>query len=168
MTTTKAPKIRATHIEIAVANFFGIRQNLIVPNVSWGFGINYEADLVIIRKSGFAAEVEVKVDRQDLRNDSKKRKWLFNRPTTIKQFFFAVPESLLELCIEVAPPMAGIIVVYTTGAVTPFRYYQGMVEIIRPAKVNKFARRLRPDEIANLQRLAAIRIWGLKEKLINA
>jgi len=33
------------HVEIAVAKHFGYRQNLIVPNVHWGLGLAYEADM---------------------------------------------------------------------------------------------------------------------------
>jgi len=37
-------------MELAVANFFGINSNIIVPNISWGVKI-HECDLFIIKKS---------------------------------------------------------------------------------------------------------------------
>lgn len=46
-------------IELAVAQVFGIRNNIIVPNVSWGFFATHEADLVIINKTGYMTEVEI-------------------------------------------------------------------------------------------------------------
>lgn len=51
----------AKEIEIAIARYFGIRQNAIVPNVSWGLGFPYECDLLILRDSGFAIEIEIKI-----------------------------------------------------------------------------------------------------------
>lgn len=47
-------------IELAIAQMFGIRNNIIVPNVSWGFFDTHEADLVIINKSNYLTEVEIK------------------------------------------------------------------------------------------------------------
>jgi len=65
--------MNAKEVELAVANYFGIRQHLIVPNVMWGFtGLNYEADLVIVTKAGYAKEVEIKVSRADLIKDKEK------------------------------------------------------------------------------------------------
>ena len=44
-------------IECAVAECFGVRNNIIVPNVSWGFFATHEADMIIINKSGYLTEV---------------------------------------------------------------------------------------------------------------
>jgi hypothetical protein len=63
--------LKSIEVEEAVARMFGIRQNIIVPNISWGMGL-HECDLLIIRKSGYAVEVEIKVSRWDLRKDLKK------------------------------------------------------------------------------------------------
>jgi hypothetical protein len=54
-------KLRAPDVELAVARFFNYRINLIVPNIYWGFGLNYEADLLIISPAAFATEIEIKV-----------------------------------------------------------------------------------------------------------
>jgi hypothetical protein len=67
--------MKAIHVELAVASYFGIRRHLIVPNVSWGLGLRHECDLLIVRESGFAAEVEIKVSKSDLKKDVEKRKW---------------------------------------------------------------------------------------------
>lgn len=65
-------KLSIHEIELAIAQVFGIRNNIIVPNVSWGFFATHEADLVIINKTGYMTEVEIKRSWQDFLNDFKK------------------------------------------------------------------------------------------------
>ena len=43
-----------------------IRTDIVVPNLSWGL-LNHEADLAIIRKSGYLTEIEIKRSYQDLK-----------------------------------------------------------------------------------------------------
>jgi hypothetical protein len=64
--------VTAQDIEIAVAEHFNSRQNLIVPNVHWGWMLQYEADMVILRQSGYAVEVEIKVSAADIKRDLRK------------------------------------------------------------------------------------------------
>ena len=64
-------KITTPEIEVRVASFFNPRQNIIVPNISWGVNL-HECDLLIIRKSGYGIEVEIKVSKSDLIADAKK------------------------------------------------------------------------------------------------
>lgn len=46
-------------MEVAVMEHFGVRQNLIVPNVWWGMGLNHECDMLVLTKSNCAyAEVQ--------------------------------------------------------------------------------------------------------------
>jgi hypothetical protein len=66
------PSLHARDIEVAVANWYGHRANLIVPNVWWGWGMRYEADLVVLRPSGCVEEVEIKVTASDIRAERKK------------------------------------------------------------------------------------------------
>ena len=46
-------------IQASLASYFGIRNNIIVPNVSWGM-LDYEADLLIMNKTGYVTEIEIK------------------------------------------------------------------------------------------------------------
>jgi len=94
-------------IEVAVARKFGARQNIIVPNVSWGMNI-HECDLMIIRPSGFAVEVEIKTSMSDLKKDFlKKHK---HESVMIKEFYYAFPKEMLEKGIKLIPEKAGIII----------------------------------------------------------
>jgi hypothetical protein len=151
--------MRAIEIEYVVANMFGIRRNIIVPNACWGLGV-HECDLLIIRESGSAVEIEIKVSKSDLKKDAEKRHGHLNKK--IKQLYFAVPESLAEACIEYAPQRAGII---TVEAWTTYPF--GKATIRRKAVANKLAIGFTPEETQKAARLAAMRIWGLKEKLIR-
>jgi len=87
-------KITSLDIEIAVAKHFGWRQNVIVPNVHWGLGLHYEADLVVLRPSGWAIEIEIKISAADIRADLKKLRQ-HNSPL-FRELYFAVPECLTE------------------------------------------------------------------------
>jgi len=86
------PKMTARDVEIRVARYFNPRVNLIVPNVSWGFGLNYEADLVIVRPSWFCDEIEIKVTIADLKADAKKKH--IHDGKMFKRLWFAMPDYL--------------------------------------------------------------------------
>lgn len=72
---------------------FYIRQNIVVPNVDWGF-LNHEADLLIASRSHYLTEVEIKRTWRDFMADFKK-KHTHNDPK-LSHFYYAVPESIRE------------------------------------------------------------------------
>lgn len=49
-------------MQYAIANALGFRQNIIVPNVSWGAGL-HECDLLVISKYNWATEIEIKISK---------------------------------------------------------------------------------------------------------
>jgi hypothetical protein len=148
----------AQQIEIAVAKHFGYRQNLIVPNVYWGIGLHYEADLVVLRPSDWAIEVEIKVSAADIKADLSKRRQ--HDSNLFCALYFAVPESLADNAN--IPAHAGILSVY-------WRDLRGWrVKKIRDATRRKTARKWTPETRRKLYELAAMRIWSLKEHLSNA
>ena len=140
-----------SQIEIAVARFFGTRANLIVPNVCWGFNI-HECDLLIISKSGYATEVEIKISLYDIVNDKKKKHG--HQSNKIKKLFFAIPKNL-ENCIHLIPDRAGVIIVNENLS----------CEIIREAQVNIRTEKLTAVERYHIAELAVMRYWNLKEKI---
>lgn len=141
----------ASEIEIAIANWFGWRAHVMVPNISWGLFI-YELDMVVLSASGYAYEIEIKVSKSDLIRD--KEKWHRHRNIRIKRLWFAVPKKL-EDHIEHIPKHAGIIVVSKAG----------IVNIVRSPIDNKLAKKLTIDEQFQLARLGALRIWALKTRI---
>ncbi len=145
--------MKTVDIEIAVANYFRPRVNIVVPNVSWAFS-HYEMDLVVVTRSNFVYEIEIKASKSDLIADKKKR---HNHDCDkIKYLLFAIPESLIG-SVDHIPDDAGIIVCknpYRRIEVSMFR---------RPKKRNHYE--LEPNERYLLARLGYLRMWDLKNKL---
>lgn len=136
-------------MEKKLARFFDYRVNVIVPRVSWGFDI-HECDLLIMSKSGYATEVEIKISKADLVKDKlKPHKHNDNR---LKALYFAIPEKLKN-CIEHIPEKAGIILVNNDYGT------RQSCEIIREAKINKTPHKFTIEEQFKLARLGTMRIW---------
>lgn len=152
---SRVPKITAVDVEFAVAWHFGWRQNVVVPNVAWGlFKDDHEADLVVLRDSGFADEVEIKVSRSDIAADRKKHGGRGHaRSAFIKRLWFAVPEDLAAD--PNIPDFAGILAV---------RQGSRYVRVIRQAPLNPGAVRLTEHQRLKLLHLGCMRIWTLKDK----
>ena len=150
------PKMTAVEIEVAVANSFGIRHNLVVPNVSWGlFRDGHEADLVVLHDSGYADEVEIKVSSADIKKDLTKRHHAHKERGCrhIRRLFFAVPAWLADD--PNIPVNAGILTV-TPGS--------RRVVTVRAAAINRNAVRFDDDMRYTLARLGCLRIWTFKQR----
>ncbi len=150
--------MKCVEIELAVATLFGIRQNVIVPNISWGLGL-HECDLLILRKSGYAVEVEIKVSKADLKKDlTKTHKHKSNK---IKELYYAVPVELVDYAKQILSSDIGVISckIQETRSV--------VASINRKATTKNNCIVFTEDERSNLMRLGCMRIWGLKRKLIN-
>lgn len=146
--------MNALEIEIAVALHFNARQNVIVPNVSWGLGFRHECDLLVVSpKSRHCREIEIKTNAADIKRDLDKDHGHYS--PKIRQLYFAVPEALAEN--TYIPERAGVL------AVTEHKdFYDYQVRLVRPARVNKNARCLTESEYLHLLHLASMRIWSLK------
>lgn len=143
----------AREIEIEVACWFGYRNHVIVPNVSWGF-LEHEADLLVLSKSGYAWEVEIKVSRSDLLRDKEKRHK--HKSDKVRQLWFAIPEKLSGSIPDI-PDHAGVLVVSN----------RGLVSEVRKPKPNQSALKLTLAEQFQVARLGAMRVWGLKIKIAD-
>jgi len=86
-----------TQIELGLAQYFNFRNNVIVPNVSWGL-LNHEADLLILNKSGYLTEIEIKRSWADFLADFRKRHT--HEDTKVSWHYYAVPESIVDKCRE--------------------------------------------------------------------
>lgn len=149
-------------IELICARMWGYRQNLVVPNVSWGAGV-HECDLLILSKSNWASEIEIKRSLSDLKKDAKKKHGHDNEK--IRYLYFAIPDKLLKHQ-HVIPERAGIISISLKDETRPAIGFRG--DIVREPTVNSQARKWEQRERHNLSRLGALRIWGLKQKVIEA
>jgi len=151
-----------------VMEYFGIRQNIIVPNVYWGInGLDYECDLIRLTKSNYATEIEIKVSKYDLKKDKEK---LHNHGSSLFRYlYFAVPAELSEFALSEIPEKAGLLSVEKRKSQyswekLPFVYK--VTEIKKP-KVNKFSRRWSDEERCKLLRLGTMRILGLKKMIVK-
>lgn len=153
-------RITTLEMEIALAKHFNFRQNLIVPNVSWGLYMNqsvlHECDLLILTGSNYLWEVEIKVSKADLKADKKKIHGHYNR--NIKRLYFAIPEYL-EDSIEHIPERAGIISVKNNG-----RFF---CKQLRKPRIDK-GYQLTDKEKLKMAMLGSMRIWALKNRIIKA
>lgn len=158
MTTISTPEM-----EVALSTFLNYRVNLIVPNVSWGLSGLHECDLLVVSKAGYLTEIEIKISRGDLRADAKK--WHGHESDRIKRLFFALPDYL-DHCLDMVPKRAGIILVRAEDNVPGVYPYHPKCKEVRPAKRNPAATKISESDRYKVARLGALRIWGLKRKLI--
>ncbi len=145
----------AQDVEIAVAKHFNYRTNVIVPNVYWGLGLRYEADLVVLRPSNWAIEVEIKVSASDIKADLRKAHQHDSR--LFKELYFAVPEELKNN--PFIPDHAGIL------SASKISMGRCRVEIVRAAQRRKDAIKWEDSLRCKLAELGAMRIWTFKQHL---
>ena len=152
--------MNSLQMEIALANYFNPRRNLIVPNVWWGMGLNHECDLMVMTRAGYVYEIEIKTSKADLVRDLKKPHG--HGDDKIRKLYFCIPASLFEECQDLIPEPAGIIVFHEEGDDHLCYCHKK-----REAKTTR-ARPLDRDEREKLYQLAAMRIWTLKRKIRDA
>jgi hypothetical protein len=153
-------------MEIAIAKMFGIRQHIIVPNLSWGLTGMHECDLFLIKKSGVSVEIEIKRSKSDFLADFKKGHNHKDRYNRITEFYYAFPEDLIDKCIELIPEHAGIISCKRWIDYNKEEWVSAQIK--RPPKRIKGARKLTEEEQLKVARLGCMRIFPLKEKLIKS
>jgi hypothetical protein len=150
-------------MELAIAEYFNIRQNLIVPNVSWGFGI-HECDLFVLTKTGYCYEVEIKISLSDLKADLKKRH--HHLSPKICKLYFAIPDKLLE-AVSLIPKEAGILLIHESDRDQSHYSYPILpfsCGCVREARIYP-SERLDIEQKFQIARLGTLRIWSLKKKI---
>lgn len=157
-------KITTLDIEVVLMKHFKFRQNVIIPNVSWGLGL-HECDLLIVRKSLNMTEIEIKISKSDLLKDFDKKHGHQDKKNRIREFYYAIPENLYIQCKDLIPENAGIIVCSKN-----LNYKKDVVVSVtvkRKSKINSSARKLTNIEYNKLLRLGCYRIFTLKNKLLK-
>lgn len=150
-------------IEIAMMQLFPPRQNIVVPNVSWGMNLLsqhgyvslHECDILILSKGNYATEIEIKISKSDLLADKKKAHGHYHEH--IARLYFAVPDTLVDVAVDAIPERAGL---YSVKA--------GKIpKLIRQCKRNKNCSRWTEKDRLKLAHLGTMRILGLKKKNIE-
>lgn len=158
----KSKPITTIEMEVAIAKMLGIRRNIIVPNISWGLNI-HECDLLILRNSGYAVEVEIKITYADFKKDFEKRHKHIDKQNRIVEFYYALPEELYVKCKELIPENAGIIL--CKSSLDYKKRFKVKAYVMKKAKRNSKARKMSENEQQQIIRLGALRIWSLKERI---
>lgn len=137
------------------------QQDCVVPNASFGLGLDHEADLLLVSPRHWLTEVEIKVSRSDFRIDAEKEKWqLPGVSKRIKFFWYAMPARVWERCQDVwRAPGAGVVVVHEEVSLHGGWH---RVEVVAEAEPNKEARKLNAGEVAKLGRLMSLRYWDFQ------
>ncbi len=142
-----------------IPNAFKLGQHTVIPNVNWG---GHESDMLIITKSNYMYEIEIKISVPDFRKDKDKRKWQWIDPETgfysskIKYFYYAMPDYIYEKVKGEVPEFAGVLIVrlINTGGEL------AIIQVKEPAKIKKH-RKLTDKEVLQLHRLCMFRYWNL-------
>jgi hypothetical protein len=146
--------MKTIEIEIALMKHFGIRQNIIVPNINWGLWI-HECDLFIVRPSGNTIEIEIKVSFADFKKDFTKKHNHIDKFNRIHKFYYAMPIGLIDKCKQMIPINSGLIAIEEDGKCV----------VMKEAVVNNGFIKLTEKEKYQVCRLGAMRILTLKEKI---
>lgn len=165
-------------IEVALSTYekFNFVRNIIAFNVKGlgeGLNIGHECDMLVLSKSGYLTEIEIKRSWSDFLADFKKEHKHDGRGL-IKYFFYCVPEGLLE---KVYTKLEELNISYT-GIVTynenmdikshGFRIRHENGSYSYHCKEQHPYRKLFLEEQLQVARFGAMRAITLKEKIINS
>lgn len=153
-------KLHSGHVELAVAMLLNYRVYTIVPNVSYGLGLNHECDLLALDGNGRFTEIEIKISASDLKADFKKSHG--HRSDFISRLIYAMPIDLCEKYSELIPKNCGIIAIEVSyphwsygTAIVKARHYR----LVKHDKSKKLpSERIKQE----FMRLGCMRIWSLK------
>lgn len=136
--------------------FYVRRMAAVVPNVSWGL-LYDEADLIVLSKTGYLTEVEIKISMADWKADLSKTKWKRTnyQDNLVKRFFYAAPAELAIRYAELQlPEFAGVISISD----------RGLAIVIKEAGNIKGHKKLSLLQVHKLLRLASIKAWRMAYK----
>ena len=155
-------KLSVQEIEDSLLLYFGgKRNNLVVPNVSWGL-LPYEADLLVMNKSGYLTEFEIKRSFSDFMADFKKDEKAHNAPIIYK-FYYVVPLNILDKVLAVLKEKAEADKQEMPAVISYDEKARLKLQEGNPYRFN--ARKLFLEERLQLARLGTMRYWSLREKM---
>jgi len=149
--------MKTIEIEIALMQYLNVRQNIIVPNVFWGMGLNYECDLVKLSKNNYATEIEIKISKSDLMKDNEKKNC--HNSQLFKYLYFAVPEKLKDTALNALPSRAGLYVIINRN--------DELYVKTEKKPIKQLCKQWSVSDRYKLAELGAMRILGLKKKVFK-
>lgn len=151
------------HLALRNSGLWNKRSDIIVPNLSWGL-LPYEADFVIVSKSGYLTEIEIKRSWEDFKADFKKDHK--HDDERIYKFAYCVPESICGRAVSYIREQNPDSSDYMLPAVI---YYSedmriGVTELKFFDNLNaKKRRKLFLEEMLTIARLGQLRYWARVE-----
>lgn len=174
MKKNKADTERTLHeIEVALAktDMFSFVRNIVAFNVnglSEVFPLHHEADMLVMSKSGYLTEIEIKRSWSDFLADFKKSHH-HDKGELVKTFYYCIPASLHNRVVEYLDDIDDFgvdgIVTYTKELrieLHPYRHPEWKYEF------HRHARKLFLEQQLELARFGAMRSVTLRETLANA
>jgi hypothetical protein len=158
------------------------RAAIVVPNC--GF-TGYEADLLVVTRDMRLVDVEIKIDRSDLKADLKKDKWWDRgwdgvtrrwgktrqepvqrtHPPKIWKHYYVMPVKVWdEKLLPFIPETSGIITVAGHDKINA----KVKMKVIRAAKPDRKAQKITHEEALNLGRLCNLRMWNTVMNISSA
>lgn len=139
---------------------------VVVPNCNY---TGYEADLLVVTTDLRLVDVEIKVDRSDLKADLKKDKWwraeyVKNEdgtkegpfPPKIWKHYYVMPEKVWDDSLYAAiPPTSGVVVIKEY----PHTKTKLLMRVLRRATPNRKSGKITPEQAFSIGRLCNLRMW---------
>ena len=150
-------------IEYALCQYYGLRKHIIVPNVSWGFFREHEADLVVITKANYLTEIEIKRSWRDFLKDFRKDS--YHNDNRITEFYYCVPECMVEAVKEFLYRDSTLELKYGKIGLISFDE-QGNICFVRDGR-KRISLRLTTAEVLEVARLGTLRFWDTRRKYDN-
>lgn len=147
-------------IEYGLCRYYGIRKYIIVPNVSWGFFAEHEADLVVITQAGYLTEIEIKRSWRDFLEDFKKNS--YHNDNRIAEFYYCVPECMAGACKDYLYADPSIEARYGKIGLLSFDE-RGDIRFVRNGR-KRNPLKLTAEEVLSVARLGVLRFWDVRHK----
>ncbi|MBQ6097895.1 MAG: hypothetical protein IJK99_09130 [Bacteroidales bacterium] len=147
-------------IEYALCRYYDIRKHIIVPNVSWGFFREHEADLVVITKANYLIEIEIKRSWRDFLKDFRKDS--FHADNRITEFYYCVPDCMVEACKEHLYSDPALERKYGKIGLISFDE-SGNICFVRDGR-KRISLKLTTAEVLEIARLGVLRFWDTRRK----
>ena len=156
--------IQQIHLALRDSGLWNKRTDIMIPNLSWGL-LPYEADFVVLSKSGYLTEVEIKRSWEDFKADFKKKH--DHNAEQVYYFYYCVPDSIVakvkEFLIEKYHGKCPAILSYNEeGGLCVVSGFGTRYAACLSTNVKR--RKLFLEEQLTVARLGQLRYWSLLEK----
>lgn len=144
------------------------RSDTFIANLSWGL-LNHEADFVIINKTGYLTEVEIKRSFADFKADFQKE--VFHRDERVYKFYYCVPLSIVGKVKEyMLTQREKLSEFYGTFRMPAILTYDdnGIIDVDKDCcyAYTGFGRKLFLEEQVTIARLLSLRYWSAFDKKV--